>query len=451
MKPGNDWRGADSAGPPLFLGIDIGTTGVRSAVVDREGGVVATARTAHRPQEPGREDARLWWDAARDCVQEQMARLALLGNEAARVAHVAVDGTSGTVVLANADLEPVTRALSYNVGGFAAEAERIARLAPETHIARGAESALARALRLQDEDVEGRAAHLLHQADYIAARLVGRGGHSDVMNALKTGIDPETATWPNWVAELVSPHLLPEAHMLGMPLGTIQPSVAEDLGLPKRARVHAGTTDSIAAFLAAADMEAGVAVTSLGSTLAVKLLSPLRVEDPAKGVYSHRVGAAWMAGGASNTGGRVLRKHFSDARLAELGARIDPERDPGLDYYPLLEPGERFPVRDPDLAPRLTPRPDDDALFLHGILDGIARIEARCYQALEEAGAGRPRRIHTAGGGAASEVFTAIRARRLGMMPLPAQHAEAAAGVALAPLHWQRSQQARNAAASSSG
>lgn len=37
-----------------------------------------------------------------------------------------------------------------------------------------------------------------------------------------------------------------------------------------------------------------------------------------------------------------------------------------LDYYPLTKPGERFPVNDPAMQPRLTPRPEDDARFLQG-------------------------------------------------------------------------------------
>lgn len=52
----------------------------------------------------------------------------------------------------------------------------------------------------------------------------------------------------------------------------------------------AGTTDSIAAFVAAGVSQPGEAVTSLGSTLAVKLLSEQRVDDAAYGVYSHRLG-----------------------------------------------------------------------------------------------------------------------------------------------------------------
>jgi hypothetical protein len=44
----------------------------------------------------------------------------------------------------------------------------------------------------------------------------------------------------------------------------------------------------------------GDAVTSLGSTLAIKMLSAVPVDDSSRGVYSHRLGDLWLAGGASN-------------------------------------------------------------------------------------------------------------------------------------------------------
>ena len=63
-----------------------------------------------------------------------------------------------------------------------------------------------------------------------------------------------------------------------------------------------------------------------------------------------------------------LHSFFSDAQLRELTPRLDPSLPTGLDYYPLTKPGERFPINDPTLQPRLTPRPDDDAIFLQGEL-----------------------------------------------------------------------------------
>ncbi len=416
----------------LSLGIDIGTSGIRTAVVAPDGAVVSMASVKHLPQDPERIDAELWWQATRACLARQIEAMRGNGHDPAEIAHICVDGTSGTMLLTDGDLRPVSRALMYNSKGFEPEAARIADVAPEPHIARGSSSALARALRLVSE-ADG-ARHLLHQADFIAARLTGQGGQSDVMNALKTGVEPETGAWPDWIVSILPDGLLPKAHQLGEPLGPLQPALAGEIGLPADAQVHAGTTDSIAAFLAAAPLEVGVAVTSLGSTLAIKLLGAHRVDDPLLGLYSHRVGDMWLVGGASNTGGRVLRHYFSDAQLVELSKRIDASRETGLDYYPLVEPGERFPINDPDLAPRLGPRPEDDALFLQGIFEGIARIEARSYRAISDVGGVQPRRIFSAGGGARNPVFTQIRARYLGLTPENAAETEAAIGAARIPL-----------------
>jgi sugar (pentulose or hexulose) kinase len=136
-------------------------------------------------------------------------------------------------------------------------------------------------------------------------------------------------------------------------------------------------------------------------------------------------------GGASNSGGAVLRQYFSVDEIARLSAAIDPDEPCALDYYPLPRPGERFPVSDPRLPPRLEPRPEDRRQFLHGLLVGIARIEALGYRRLTQLGAPTPRRVLTAGGGAANPTWQRIRARMLGVPVCAAYHAQAAYGAAL--------------------
>ncbi|CAI5480462.1 unnamed protein product [Closterium sp. Yama58-4] len=131
-------------------------------------------------------------------------------------------------------------------------------------------------------------------------------------------------------------------------------------------------SDCIVAFLAARVTTPGYAVTSLGSTLAVKLVvSTARIDDARFGVYSHRLPPGDSAPpGVENEGEaeeEVLRGYFTDEELRKLSAKIDPSVESKLDYYQLTRPGEGFPVSDPDLQPCLTPRPADDALFLHGI------------------------------------------------------------------------------------
>ena len=415
----------------LSLGIDIGTSGVRTAVLDPDDNVLSTARTAHLPQDPDRIDATRWWTAVQACVHAQGKALKAIGYTPSDISRIGVDGTSGTMVLTDAHLRPVTRALMYNTSGFVQEADRIAAVAPATHITKGTNSALGRALRLQSEAGADKAAHLLHQADFVAACFMGRGGFSDENNTLKLGYDPEKGTWPDWLDQTgFRLNLLPDVVPAGALLGPISSAVSAQLGLSKSTVIHAGTTDSIAAFLAAAPLEPGAAVTSLGTTLAIKILSKHRVDAPEMGLYSHKLGGIWLAGGASNTGGGVLAQLFDPATLQNLSDQIDPAVASKLDYYPLIKPGERFPINDPDLKPKVTPRPENDAEFLHGLLESIARIEARSYAAIADRGGPSPQQLYTAGGGASNATWTRIRARVLGIEPRMSEHNEASIGTA---------------------
>ena len=98
------------------------------------------------------------------------------------------------------------------------------------------------------------------QTDWIAGRLTGAYGHSDYHNCLKLGYDAERLAWPAWLADLgVNTALLPQVHAPGESLGPLHPGVAALLGLPPETQVRAGTTDGVAAFLAAGAQPPGTA------------------------------------------------------------------------------------------------------------------------------------------------------------------------------------------------
>lgn len=222
-------------------------------------------------------------------------------------------------------------------------------------------------------------------------------------------------------------------------MAELLPSLAQRFSFPPTCIVCAGTTDSIAAFLAAGVTSPGEAVTSLGSTLAMKLISTTRVDNSVYGVYSHRLGDVWLVGGASNTGGAVLRTLFTDQELAELSNKIDPSTSSSLDYYPLPSVGERFPIYDPHMKPRLEPVPASREEYLKGILEGIAKIECRSYSLLLELGASPLKRVVTCGGGASNETWTAMRERILGVPVQKSGNVEASYGSALLALQgWRK-------------
>jgi sugar (pentulose or hexulose) kinase len=407
---------------PLALGIDVGTSGVRAALLDGDGRTVGFS--AARMADAGEDlrDPQVW----RRTLATALEGLEPAGR--ARVGALAVDGTSGTVLALDAEGAPLGSGLLYN---DAVEdptiPEAIGRLAPRDSAAHGAASALARAMELAKRPgVRG----IVHQADWIAGLLSGRADISDESNALKTGYDPVARAWPEWVGHLIDRALLPDVVPAGAATGSVSADASARFGLPAGTRTVAGVSDGCASFLATGASQPGDGVTALGTTLTVKLLSDRPVFAPEYGIYSHRVGDLWLAGGASNTGGGALAVHFSPAEIAELSERIDPSRDSGLDYYPLPKPGERFPTADPTLAPRTEPRPDDDARFLQGLLEGVARIEAAGYRRLAELGAPPLKRLRSVGTGAGNAAWSALRLRILGVEAAPALSEEAAAGVA---------------------
>ena len=399
----------------LALGVDLGTSGLRVALMDPAGDLRHQAGCAY----PGPfVQPRAW--------QQGLAQLcnAIPLPLRRQVAGVAVAGTSGTLLAMDAKGHPLGDALPYN----AAQpqwASRCRQLAEPGHPAASASGTMARALELQQRYPHAHG--LRHQAEWLTGWLLGQWRWGDEHNSLKLGWDPLQGGWSGVIGRQPWSGLLPRVVRPGAVLGSLHPPVAHHLGLPTTAQVAAGTTDGNAAVLAV-DPQPGDGVTVLGTTMALKQLCPEPLQGA--GVYSHPIGHQWLVGGASNSGGGVLRQFFDDATIATLSRQLDPRHPTGLQYLPLPAPGERFPVDDPGLMPRLEPRPVSDALFLQGLLEGIAAIEARGWARLQALGAPAVRRVLTVGGGARNPTWRQLRQQALGCPVLNRPHASTAWGAA---------------------
>ena len=221
------------------------------------------------------------------------------------------------------------------------------------------------------------AVHAVHQADWILGRLCGRHGISDDNNALKTGWDPVGRHWPEWIETLgVKRGVLPGV----VEPGTVVGEATTEIGLPEGCLIVAGTTDGCAAFLATGADKPGDGVTSLGTTLTLKLLADEPMFDAHWGVYSHRLLGMWLAGGASNTGGAALAKFFSPEAMAKLEPQLTPERPTGLELLSPAAAGRAVPGQrsGPAVARRAASRGRRE--FLQALLEGIAHVEALGYR-----------------------------------------------------------------------
>ncbi len=410
----------------LALGIDLGTSGLRGCLLDADGRCHAQAALPATDPQRWLTEPQAWWQGLVRLMRE-------LGTQAplCEVSRLAIDGTSSTLLWCDRDANPYGPTLPYHDTRAHAEARRVATCAMANGAVQGPSSGLAKLLWLLAHYPPPPGAYLASQADWLLCRLGAPVGLSDPNNMLKCGLDAATLAWPPWLDALgAGHHHLPQVRPAGSRVGVIDARVAATLGLPSTVTLHLGTTDSTAAFLATGLSEPEDALTSLGSTLVLKVVSDHPVEAPAYGVYSQPLGRHWLVGGASNSGGAVLSHYFDGEQLATLSARIDPERPSGLHYYPLLAPGERFPRADPSWRPQLTPRPEDDAQFLQGLLEGLCAIEAEGYDLLTRLGAPAPRRLATVGGGAQNPVWRRLRERRLQLPLVEPVHAQAACGSA---------------------
>jgi D-ribulokinase len=411
----------------LALGIDVGTSGVRVAAVDAQGRRAAFA-SAMMPA-PSDDNGMLtqrpavWWKATRRALQNLARQIDLK-----RIGAIAVDGTSGTVLGIDANGQPVAPAQMYNCQTRADIVRSIAAVAPRESAAHGANSALARAVAMQAQPGVTRS---IQQADWISGQFSGRFDVTDENNALKLGYDPTARCWPAWLVKVgVRPDHLSTVVPAGTATGTIARQRASALGLAADVVIVAGTTDGCAAFLAAGAERCGDAVTSLGTTLVLKLLSDRPLFESNLGVYSHRIDDLWLVGGASNSGGAAIAKHFSLDRIRELSEKMSPNVPTGLHYYPLAGRGERFPYNNPDMQACVEPRPESDILFLQALMEGVTSVEKLGYDCLAKLGGPSVKLIRTVGSGAKNAAWRAIRARMLGIPIVDPVDDEAAVGAA---------------------
>ena len=191
----------------IFIGIDIGTSGIRACAINDNKDILHTSKSSlAAPVKQGSaitQDANLWWMTTEKVLSDLLSHI-----DANNVKAISVNGTSGTVLLCDSQGKPLSPARMYNDGFCTEQAALIKSIAPANTAAHGTSSGLAKLLYLQAQRTQAR--HLVHQADWIVGQLCGRFDITDENNALKTGYDPQTSSWPDWLNDLnVNMDLLP--------------------------------------------------------------------------------------------------------------------------------------------------------------------------------------------------------------------------------------------------
>ena len=368
----------------LWLGIDCATQSARGTLIDGAGAIHSRVSRDLAPVQRG-DDGRLtqdphsWTIAINQIITESVQSAEKSG---AVVAAIAISATSGTFVLTDQSGNPIAPAAMYNDAR--------------------AGNPLARAAAIVNE--VGTGSYLFaHTPEFVVAHLCGKPLSeiaTDWSHALKTGVDLTAEQW--------SKGALSQAAELGIQLpqlvapGTLLGTTSQH-GIP----IYAAMTDGCTAQISVGSSALGSAVTTLGTTMVIKIVSPKEVSGP--GFYSHLLPEnRWLSGGASNLGGISFAQHKDEIdvwnqKAAEHGAA-------STVMYPLVGTGERFPISHKELKKISMTAPVDEVDEFRATLEGIAFAERLAYETLAKAGAPLTGELFTVGGGARSSLWNSIRA-----------------------------------------
>lgn len=406
---------------PVFVGLDLGTSGLKGVLMSPEGDVLTSARAGYTTTRPAPGRAEQDPDDLLRALREVVGALAAeVGSD--RWGGIGLSGMIPTLVLANADLDAIGPAITWEDERAGDEGETFrAEVGGEDLYRRTGQWVDGRYLlpmwRWIERHEPSRATaarHVLGAKDFLFARLTG-----------VVATDPSTATGfgcfsladGRWDADLAG-DLLPllpdvQASTWSAPLSS---RAANELGINAGIPVVLGAADSVAGARAVGAVQPGDAASLWGTSTVILGVSDAIVFDE-----HHRflvtplaLGDAWglemdlVSTGSAFAWTATLLGLDDEGALLEL-AMSAPFGANGLRFLPFLGPGEQGALWDPSLRGTLhgltlTHTREDVA---RALVEGIAIEHRRCLGVLDDIGVA-PSHVIAAGAPIASASFTSL-------------------------------------------
>jgi xylulokinase len=432
------------SGQDLFLAIDVGTGSVRSALVDRRGGILAFAAREHDQIVPqfGWAEQRPadWWTGAAATIREVVDRVE---GGAARIACIAACGQMHGTVLVDDGGRPTretaplwndkrTRSL---VDAFAREHD-VAALMPATANPPTVAWPGFKLAWLRDHDPEAyrRAATMLMPKDWIGFRLTGERAIDRPEATTTFLLDARTGEWSPALAGLLGIDIgkLPALAAPTDMLGAVTAAAAAETGLREGTPVAVGAGDFPATLLGSGAHRPGLGSDITGTSTLVTIVLDRPVIDP---VITNvmAIDRGWSAFTIIDAGGDAMRwarrafheKAWDYERIVAAAGEAPAGADRLL-FLPYLN-GERLGPATNARAQFFGLTASHGAGHLHrAVMEGVAFAARRNIALMQRAGAA-PERIVAAGGGAKTALWLEIKAS-IWNVPLVTV-AEAEAGV----------------------
>jgi xylulokinase len=404
------------------LGVDIGTSSSKGALVGLDGTLLRVALREHAPLRPApgqvEMDAELWWREFVSLAGE------LTGSPGVDVVAVGVSGMGPCVLLTDGEDVPLRPAILYGIDNRSVpQIARLERTLGVEEIVRRSGSRLttqaagAKIAWVADEepDVFARARRLYMPSSWLVRRLTGAYvlDHHSASQCAPLYDIVERGWYSPW-SNLIAPNLeLPPLRWSGEAAGTVTPRAAAATGLPAGVPVITGTVDAWAEAVSVGAHALGDLMLMYGTTMFLVHTVPSLVRAPSLWAT---VGALpdtrSLAGGMATSGAVTswLRGLFGSPdydELYELAELSGPGAN-GLLMLPYFA-GERTPIMDPrarGVVAGLTLSHTRGDLF-RAALEATAFGVRHNIEAITAAG-GDIRRVVAVGGGTQGGLWTQV-------------------------------------------
>ncbi|MDJ0851984.1 MAG: xylulokinase [Myxococcota bacterium] len=409
----------------MFLGIDLGTSGVKAVLLDREDRVVAQESAPLEVSRPrplwSEQDPDHWWEATRSAVGRLAEQAA---GSLAAVEAVGLSGQMHGATLLDAADRPLRPAILWNDGRSEAECAELEERAPDSRIITGnlampgftAPKLLW--VRRHEPEVFARVARVLLPKDYV--RLCMTGDHAtDLSDASGTlWVDVSRRRWSESMLHAcdLPPETMPSLHEGPEPTGTLRAELGEAWGCG-RVPVVAGGGDQAAGAAGVGVVGPGDASLSLGTSGVYFVAGDTYAPNPEQAVHAfchclpgtwHQMSVLLSAASCLSWVSQLTGAKDEAALLAELEQRDEPcVRTLFLPYLS----GERTPHNDPNASGVFfgLGHDTDRAELGRAVLEGVAFAFADAQAALVAAGT-RIGTVSVIGGGARSRLWGRILA-----------------------------------------
>lgn len=418
--------------PEPFLGLDVGTSGVKAILVAPGGDVVATATvplTLQTPQ-PGwaEQDPEAWWAASQAAIREVLAR-----RPGESVAAVGITGQMHSSVFLDRAGAVIRPALLWCDGRTTAQCREIVeRVGGEDRLRDLVCNAalegftLPKILWLREHEPAAfaRLATLLLAKDFVRFRLTGVPAAEPADASGTMLFDPARVRWSDEMLRAMdlSPALLPPVGGSAEVLGRVSSAGAQLTGLGEGTPVVGGGGDNACGAAGVGVIAPGEAVASWGTSGTVLAPTPAPKVDP--GLRAHTfchvapgtwyvIGVVLQAGGAF-AWYREQLGHESADRLVEEAAQVPPGAE-GVTFLPYLQ-GERTPHRDASLRGAFVglSLAHARAHLTRAVLEGVTFALRDCLDIIRGLGI-EPADLLLTGGGARSRFVRQLQADVFGI------------------------------------